>query len=78
MMEIILILAAIAQHHHFTISEVPGWRIVPAISLKPSGPVKLRVSRARPDRGADIQAPSLSQKSPVVPAETYPVQRGSP
>ena len=78
MMEIVLALAAIAQRYHFTLSEGAGLRFVPGVTLKPDGPVKLRVSRVRPDGGEDNQERSQSQKSPVVPAKTCPLQRGSP
>jgi cytochrome P450 len=75
MMEIVLVLAAIAQRYDFTLSEGSGLRFVPGIALNPDGPVKLRVSRVRPDGGEDNQAPSQSQNSPVVPC---PAQRGGP
>jgi cytochrome P450 len=78
MMEIILALATIAQRYHFTRSDGPGWRIVPSLTLKPSGPVKLRVSCVRPNAGEDNQAASQLPQSSVVPAETCPVQRGAP
>jgi cytochrome P450 len=78
MMEIILALAAIAQRFHFTRSDGPGWRIVPSLTLKPSGPVKLRVSRVRLHVGEDDQAASQPSKSSEVPAETCPVQRDAP
>lgn len=76
MMEITLILAAIAQRYHFTRSEGPGWRIVPSLTLKPSGPVKLRVSCVQPGAGEDNQAASQLQKSSEAPAATCPVRRG--
>ena len=78
MMEIILVLATIAQRYHFTRSEGPGWHIVPSLTLKPSGPVELRVSRMRPDSGDGNRATGQSQESPVAPATSCPVHRRGP
>jgi hypothetical protein len=56
MMELVLTLATIAQRYQFTCPEGASWRIGTGITLRPNGPVKLRVSSVRPDAGENNQA----------------------
>ncbi len=78
MMEIVLALATIAQRYQFTRPEGASWRIGTGITLRPNGPVKLRVSCMRPDAGESNQAATQLPKSSVVSAKSCPVQQGTP